>query len=244
MKNKILIIFFAILLIAEMTTACADRQCNSYSQKFYNELLSRAKNNDQKAMFILSATYCDDCANSLDTCSNDAMKWLEAAAEHGDEQSKLYLKGKNPTFDNLHGDIFYLTQEIKNGDYTFRSYRDSQLYTAYFEILKDNKIIFAPNKHGDTGEYRGMLLSMSLMGDPYPTLEVWPNNGGHADGVEHLYFSLGKDLKCLVEKKSNRIFWPLNRFEEDHSPAAIVALKNGTAELKLCSLIADNLFAD
>jgi|SRR5688572_21756752 len=250
MKKIVLVILYAVFFMTTMTATHADEQCDEYPQKIYDDLLKRAKNNDKDAMFELSITYCDDCKNSTDTCAHDAMKWLKAAADHGHKKAKdqLYIVSEDPPTVDKHGNALHLNQEIKNGDYIFRSYRDTTRGTAYFEILKNNKVLFIPKKHADIAgynilEYRGILSTHSLIGDSHPTLEVWPNNMGHAGGVSWYYFSLGKELKCLVNKKSNSMFWPLNRFEEDHSPTAKVALKNGTGELKSCSLVADNLFA-
>lgn len=244
MKKTALLILSVFLWIGTITIVHADRQCKNYSQQIYHELFNRVQHNDNNAMFLLSTVYCDDCAKSLDTCANDSIKWLKAAAQNGHADAKLYLQGKKDPSYSLNGDIFYLAQEIKSGDYIFRSYRDSETYAAYMEILKENKVIFAMPNNDDTEEFRGSLSKNSLIGDKFPTLEVWPNNGGHADSVNHLYFSLGNELTCLVAKKSNSIYWPLNRFEQEHSPTALVALQQGAGELKSCATLADNLFAD
>ena len=242
---KKIILLMIILCINTVTPSVyADDVTHQYSQEAYNALLLRAqKNKDNVAMFILSTMYCDDNTYK-GKCYIEALRWLKAAAANGNKEAQTYLQQKNSApFGNEHGVIIFLANEIKNEDYTFRSYQDSIAYNnAYFEIYKNNKLIFAPSDNHGAEEFRTQLFPNGLFGDGVPTLGMWVNIGSAHGSIDAdaRYFALGKELKCLVNKKSKKPYWTLYRFDEEYSHEAVEAFKIGEAELVTCNA-PDNL---
>jgi hypothetical protein len=239
MKRCILPIVCLLISSIISTAVYAERACNLYQEKHYTDLIARAEKGDRDAMLELSTMYCDDCTKTLDSCVKDAVKWLKVAAAHGQPEAKRLMQGTE--HETLHGRILYRSQNLKDGNYVFRSYHDNIGYIAYYEILKKNKIVNVPDAkelpfHGQfhVTEYDGNVFDTSLFGDHYPTLQINLSIGSQGEEGEMRYFSLGKELKCLIDKKTLSPYWTFSRFKERYSSQALDAFKKGDAELRNC----------
>jgi hypothetical protein len=156
----------------------------------YTKLVSQAQKNDVEAMYKLSTLPC--CSK---TCAAESVKWLKTAAAHGHTKAQqLLVLSKDPDDENEFPDyVTHLYQEQKINDYIFRSYKQSVgggVANAYFEILKNDKVVFSQGKVGSS--YSGEIYKNSILNDAFPSLMVDFYDGTLRHYYDQMVFSLNK----------------------------------------------------